>query len=186
MAFQGVLLRLAGPLRRAGQDRSGATAVEFALIGAPFVLTLMALAEVAVIGLVQSNLDLAMTETARRIRTGEIQQAGLTAADIRNEVCSSMGRILPVDCGGDLFVDVRRFDAFTEVADGDPADDGLIEEAEMAFDPGDPSDIVLVRGFYQHQVFTPFFQDIFGNIDGGQRVMYSAFLFRNEPWPDGS
>lgn len=184
MAFRGMRSRLGGALRRAAQDRGGATAVEFALIGAPFVLTLMALLEVAVMGLVQSNLDFAMNETARRIRTGEIQQDGLTAADIRNGVCDHMRRVLPAECNGSLFVDVRRFDAFTEVADGDPAEDGVIEETEMGFDPGQPSDIVLVRGFYQHQVFTPFFQDIFGNVGGGQRVMYSAFLFRNEPWPD--
>jgi Flp pilus assembly protein TadG len=184
MAFQGVLQKLAQPFRRVARDRNGATAVEFALIGMPFFLSVTALAEVAVMSLAQSNLDLAMGETARRIRTGEIQQNGLSAADVHDDVCARMRRVLPVQCAGDLFVDVRQFDAFTEVAGGDPADDGRIDAGEMTFQPGDPSDIVLVRGFYQHQVFTPFFQGIFANVSGGKRVMSSAILFRNEPWPD--
>lgn len=186
MAFQGVLQKLGRPVRRVARDRSGATAVEFALIGVPFFFTLMALAEVAVMSLAQSNLDFAMSETARRIRTGEIQQNGLSAADVRNDVCARMRRILPVQCEGNLFIDVRQFDAFTEVAGSDPAGDGRIDAGEMTFQPGDPSDIVLVRGFYQHQVFTPFFQGIFANVAGGKRVMSSAILFRNEPWPDGA
>lgn len=183
MAFQGILMRLARPFRRAARDRSGATAVEFALIGVPFFFTLLALGEVAVMSLAQSNLDFALSETARRIRTGEIQQEGLTALDVRNDVCARMRRVLPVECDGNLFVDVRRFNAYTEVVGGDPAADGQLEEGEMTFQPGEPSDIVLVRGFYQHQVFTPFFQSIFANVSGGRRVMSSAILFRNEPWP---
>jgi Flp pilus assembly protein TadG len=164
--------------------KEGATAVELALVGVPFFFTLFALAEIAVMSIAQSNLDFAISETARRIRTGEVQQRGMTAADVEREVCDGMRRVMPVDCAGRLFVDIRRFDAFTEVAGNDPAADGVLRPGEFAFQPGRPSDIVLARAFYRWELFTPFFDRIFANVAGGDRLMSAAILFRNEPWPE--
>lgn len=183
MVAVGLLSRLLKPLRMFSRRKEGATALEFALVGPPFLLLLMALAEVSVMSVVQSNLNFAMSETARRIRTGEIQSAGLGAADVKAEVCRGMTRIMPVDCSNDLFIDVRKFTQFADVAGNDPADDGVLDPGEFAYDPGQASEIVLARGFYRWQVFTPFFSGIFANFPGGYRLMSSAIMFRNEPWP---
>jgi Flp pilus assembly protein TadG len=183
MVAEGLLSRLLKPLQAFSRRKEGATALEFALVGPPFFLLLMALAEVAVMSVVQSNLNFAMSETARRIRTGEIQSAGLSAADVKAEVCRGMSRIMPVDCRNDLFVDVRKFSQFADVAGNDPGGDGVLDPGEFAYDPGVASDIVLARGFYRWQVFTPFFAGVFANLPGGDRLMTSAIMFRNEPWP---
>jgi Flp pilus assembly protein TadG len=176
--------RLGRKLRSFGKRKDGATAVELALIAGPFFFTLFALAEVALMAVVQTNLDLAMADTARRIRTGEVQTQGLSAADVKNEVCAGMSRIMAVNCGADLFIDIDRFSAFQEVSNPDPSEDGTLDPGEFGFNPGAPSDIILARGFYRWKVFTPFFQDIFGTMGNGQRLMASAILFRNEPFPN--
>lgn len=172
------------PRRKLADDQSGAAAVEMALLAGPFFFVLIAIAEVALIATVQANLDLAMGETARRIRTGEVQTAGLTANDVRREVCGRINRIMPLDCNANLYIDVDRFEAFVEVNDPSPIRNGDIDEDDFGFDPGAPSDIVLARAFYRWEVFTPFFGDIFGNIGAGKRLISSAILFRNEPFPE--
>lgn len=175
---------LVAVLRRFGRRKEGSTAVEMALIAGPFFFTLMALAEIALMSVVQTNLDLAMSETARRIRTGEVQTQGLTADDVRSDVCVRLSRILPVSCDGNLYIDVRRYTAFVDVANPDPLADGELNDDEFAFSPGAPSDVILARGFFRWQILTPFFQDIFGSMGDGHRLMTSAILFRNEPFPE--
>ncbi len=173
-------------LRALACRKDGTTAVELALIAGPFFLTLFALGEIATMSVAQSNLDFAMSETARRIRTGEVQQRGLSAADVERDVCERMRRVMLVECAGRLFIDIRRFDGFAEVAGADPAADGVLNPGEFSFQPGQPSDIVLARAFYRWDIFTPFFDSIFSNVAGGDRLMSSAILFRNEPWPEAA
>lgn len=182
ISFAKTWLRRARAARFA-RDKRGVAAIELSLVAVPFFLTLTAMGEVAVMALAQSNLDFAMSETGRRIRTGEIQQAGLTQADVRDEVCARVNRFMALDCDGNLWLQIDQFDDFTELDLSDPSGGEEFEDVEWPYDPGGPSQIVLARGFYEWQVFTPFFQNVFGNTEGGKRLIVSSVIFRNEPFP---
>jgi hypothetical protein len=52
----------------------------------------------------------------------------------------------------------------------------------MGYQPGQPSDIVVVRAYYRWKVMTPLFEPIFQNISGGERILVSTMMFRNEPF----
>jgi Flp pilus assembly protein TadG len=170
-------------LRRFGRARRGAAAVEFALVILPFFLLTMGLAEIAMIGFAQSSLDFAVSETARRIRTGENQVANRSYSDIQNDICSQMNNFLALGCNGNLYIDVQRYDSFVDAAAGqtNPVQNNQFQPA-FGYNPGAPSDVVVVRAYYRWQVMTPLFQQVFQNISGGQRILVSTLMFRDEPY----
>jgi Flp pilus assembly protein TadG len=162
--------------------RDGATAVEFALIAVPFFWIMFAIAEIACISLVQTSLDAAVVETARTIRTGQAQAANQNAAAIKKAVCDYITKLMTVDCRSNLFIDVRRYTDFDDVAMPNPVRGGNVDPTRLAFQPGAASEVVLVRSYYNWQLLTPLFGDFFSNLTPGRRLVVSTAMFRNEPF----
>lgn len=166
--------------RRFADDKTGATAVEFALVAAPFFFMMFAVLEVAMIFFVGTVLENATTEAAREIRTGRFQAAGGGAEEFRQEVCDRAGFI--IDCDK-LTVDVRTYDDFAAADLTDPIDDeGEVDDEDFGFDTGDERDIVLVRVFYEWDVVTPLLGIGFSNLADNRRLLTAATAFRNEPF----
>ncbi|MCW5724728.1 MAG: pilus assembly protein [Maricaulaceae bacterium] len=179
-----IVLRKAktGFLRRFRKDRSGASAVEFAMIAGPFLLLLLGLIEVALVFFAGNVLENATMEAARQVRTGQMQSAGAGAAEFRQRVCDRFEII--GDCG-ELRVDVRVFENFSTVQGGNPLnDDGELNEDGFGFDPGGAGDIVLVRVFYPWRLNVPSLGFGLSNMPGNQRLLIAATAFRNEPFDD--
>src|SRR5690606_17181838 len=101
--------------RRFARNKQGTTAIEFGLVAVPFFMITVGIAEIAMMGLAQTNLDYATTEAGREIRTGRAQLGGVSAEEAKLEVCQNFGRFMTLDCDSNLFVDVRRYDAFTDI-----------------------------------------------------------------------
>jgi Flp pilus assembly protein TadG len=172
-------------IRRFGKARKGSAAVEFALVAVPFFMLTFGLVEVLMIGFAQTSLDFAVAEAGREIRTGRVQQNGVTAAEVDAELCAQVNRFMVLTCDGNLFLDVDRFTSFVDAANGaaDPIDDeGEFQTDNIGFTPGADSDIVVVRAYYRWEVMTPLFEPVFSNTSGGQRVLVSTMMFRNEPF----
>lgn len=176
--------RWTNAFRNFGRRKDGVAAIEFALVAAPFFLLLTAMGEVGAMSLAQSNLNLAMAEMSRRIRTGEVQTAELSEAQVRDDACAAMRNIMPLECDDRFFIDVDTYEAFADVQITPPINAGEFQQGEMDFDPGSPSDIVVVRGYYRWHVLTPFFENVFANVGSGERLLSSAIMFRNEPFPE--
>jgi Flp pilus assembly protein TadG len=170
--------------RRFARARRGSAAVEFALVLMPFFLLTFGLAEVAMIGFAQTSLDFAVSETARQIRTGQAQLGGVTEGQIKNQLCDEVNSFIVMGCDGNLFLDVRRFDSFVDAGNNSqtPIQNNQFSEAGMGYQPGAASDIVVVRAYYRWHVMTPLFEPIFQNISGGERILVSTMMFRNEPF----
>lgn len=169
--------------RRFRKERRGSTTIEFSLIALPFFLLTIGLAEISMIGFVQTSLDNAVSESARRIRTGETQTAGLSGADVKGQLCQTMSRYLAVDCDSNLYLDIRRFDSFVDASQLDsPIENGEFQDAGFDYAPGAPSDIVVVRIYYRWQIMTPMFEHVFQNVTNGERILVSTMMFRNEPY----
>jgi Flp pilus assembly protein TadG len=168
--------------RRFGRARKGAAAVEFALVAMPFFLLTYGLAEVAMIGFTQTTLDYAVADTARRIRTGEVQTQGLTSAQIEAALCTKMNQFMSLTCTNNLYLDVNRFSSFVAATNNSPIQNNQFQTTGFNFSPGAASDIVVVRAYYRWKIMTPMFENVFANVGGGERILSSTMMFRNEPY----
>lgn len=171
-------------LRRFACARRGSSAVEFAIVVLPFFLLTFGLAEVAMIGFAQTSLNFAVTETARQIRTGQAQMGGVSAGEIQEELCNELNSFIMLTCDGNLYLDVDRFTSFTNASNNaaTPIQNGQFQAAGFGYAPGAASDIIVVRAYYRWKVMTPLFEPVFSNVSGGERILVSTMMFRNEPF----
>ena len=169
-------------LRRFIADKSGANAVEFAIIAAPFFVLLIGLFEICMIFIAMTTMEHGIAEAARRIRTGELQQSGASAETFKTLVCDSTFGVL--DCDDRLLVDVRVFDNFGAAQGNNPIQDGEIDDESLEFDAGQGNDIVLARVFYEWNLITPVIGAPMSNMNGDRRLLQASVAFRNEPFGD--
>jgi Flp pilus assembly protein TadG len=171
-------------LRRFGRARRGSAAIEFAMVILPFFLLTFGLAEVAMIGFAQTSLDFAVSETARQIRTGQAQMGGVSEGEIRSRLCQELNSFIVMTCDSNLYLDVDRFNSFVDANNNNqgPIQNNQFQPVGMGYNPGDPSDIVVVRAYYRWKIMTPLLEPVFQNISGGQRILVSTMMFRNEPY----
>lgn len=173
--------------RRFGRADEGATAVEFALVSLPFFLLLFAIIELGLVFLVDVTLDSAVGHSSRQIRTGEFQEASGTPEQFKANICSRM-IWLEAGCSSALRVDVRTFQFFADVKDAPPptttapGGNPEVNEANNCFNPGGPTNIVLVRAFYEWTLFTPLLDNSLVNLGDNKRLLTAANIFRNEPY----
>ncbi len=161
-------------------DRTGATAVEFALVAAPFFLLIFAILEIALIFFASAVIEEAVSDAARDIRTGELQSAGQEEADFRAAICQRIQTV--ADCSR-LRIDVRTFENFSAADLNAPVgNDGELDDSGFTFDPGAAQDIVVVRVFYDWQLLGPGMVNGLSNMPGNRRLISSATAFRNEPY----
>jgi Flp pilus assembly protein TadG len=169
--------------RRFARARRGSAALEFAIVAFPFFLLTIGLAEISMIGFAQSSLDYAVSETSRQIRTGQAQMGGVTEAQINTQLCTELNRFVILTCNGNLFLDVDQFASFVDAGNNNnnPVQNNTFTPTP-GYQPGAPSAIVVVRAYYRWQIMTPLFEPIFQNVSGGQRILVSTMMFRNEPY----
>jgi Flp pilus assembly protein TadG len=118
----------AAPRIRAGgvasfiRHRGGASAVEFALLAAPFLALLGVVAESGLVTLEQQTLDIAVDRGVRQLRTGIFQDAA-DGSDpsqrFRKIVCSGPAVLFPCT---DLRLDVSRAASFAATSPAEPFD----------------------------------------------------------------
>jgi Flp pilus assembly protein TadG len=168
--------------------RAGSTAIEFALLAPVLCLFLIGLIETGAIYYLNSTLTNAANDTARMVRTGQVQSQGLTKVQYIAQICTEMtGMISAVSCNANLQVDMEAFSSFqtanyTNVVNAD----GSLNIAAMQFVTGNSCDTVLVRAFYPWTIMTPLMKPLLKNMPNGQYLMSSAAAFRNEPFVAGA
>lgn len=167
------------------EDNSGATAVEFALIAAPFFFLLFGLLEISLIFIVSTTLEHGLTEASRDIRTGSFQQSGSQLADFEQNVCDELFGLL--DCDNQLHLDVRTFQNFAGSTTDSPIDDEEnFSTDDFQFNPGSASDIVLIRAYYEWELITPVISRPLSNLSNGNLLIQAGIAFRSEPFVAGN
>lgn len=164
------------------KNRKGAAAVEFALVAVPLFWMIFGMIEFGAMSLVQTTLDNALNQAGREIRTGVAQSSGTTKAQLEAKVCGHLNQIMSLECEGKLFLDVDRYDSFANVGNGTPVVNGAMDMGQLGYTPGGANEVILVRAYYEWQVFTPLFGSIFANMSDGKRLVVSSMMFRNEPF----
>jgi Flp pilus assembly protein TadG len=164
-------------LGRLLRQQDGAAAVEFGLVAAPFLALLFAIMETALIFFAGQTLETAVADSARLIMTGQAQSQGLTQATFKNAVCAKIYGLF--DCANGLYVDVRTYTSFSGASAPPSPLDANGNFVPTQFNPGGPSDIVVVRLFYQWPVYVSLL-DKMGS--SGKRLLVATAAFRNEPY----
>jgi Flp pilus assembly protein TadG len=167
-------------LGRLARARKGATAIEFALIATPFFLLLLALFETAMVFFSSINVEYAVNDVGRLIRTGQVQTGNITEDQFRQEVCNRLATI--VNCDDRLEIDVRVFSNFDSVDHSSALDEDGNLKTDFQFSPGNAGDIVLVRVFYVWNLITPHLGQSLSNMSGNARLLSASTVFRNEPF----
>lgn len=168
-----------GFARRFAKAKAGVTAIEFALLALPFFAMMSMIIETSVIFISTSSLDSAVGQTARLIRTGQLQASNLSQASFTNQICSNL--MLVSNCASTLKVDVRKFSTFGGAtfpalidANGNPI-------TTTAYQPGTAGDIIIVRAFYPWKMMSPLSLGL-DNLSGNQHLISASVAFRNEPF----
>jgi Flp pilus assembly protein TadG len=178
--------RLARFANRLAQQRDGSAAVEFALIALPFLALVMGILEIGMYYVVSTTLENATEDAARQIRTGQFQNGStVTAAGFVTQICSEL-TWLSSSCPSNLFVDVRTYTSYTAIAEPTPISNRQITQASLTFSPGAAGSIVMVRAFYQWQLFTPGLDMMVATLNGGSTLITATSAFKNEPYSASS
>lgn len=176
-------------LKSVWRRTGGSAAVEFAIIGPTFLLMTFSVIETGLALFAGEILSHGVSQASRQIRTGQAQFAPLTQAQFRQVVCDEVDYLLSCDADK-LYVDVRAFSSFGGTSFPPPLDaNGDIDPANTnSYQPGESGNIsggnsiVLVRGFYEWQIFTPMFGEFLSNMPGNKRLLSASAAFKNEPF----
>ena len=176
-------------LKRIRRETKGSAAIEFAIIAPVFFMMMWAIFETGMIFFASQTLTHGLQQTARSIRTGQALSDQMSQSEFRTAVCDQVDYILSCDADK-LYLDVRAFSSFAGVGFPPPLDaDDMFDNVNMNhFEIGESgnisggSSIVLVRGFYVWQLFTPVISQYFANMPGDKRLLSASVAFKNEPY----
>ncbi|HET7888656.1 MAG TPA: TadE/TadG family type IV pilus assembly protein [Bradyrhizobium sp.] len=169
-------------------DSKGATAVEFALVAAPFLALVAALVQTFLIFFAQAMLENTVRQAARQILTGQTQtqDAGMSATNaqtaFKNTVCG-YGAML-FKCDATLMVDVQVASNWSSANTSMPTltyDSSGNVNNTWQFNPGNAGDIVVVRVMYLWPVFFGPIAFNLANQANGTRMLMASAAFQNEP-----
>ena len=196
----GMILKLNRTLNRLRRgfrkDENGATAVEFAFVGAPFLFLMMATFETGLTLFTEYAIQSATTSAARLIRTGQAHEGGFSKAEFQTQLCAKLPAMF--DCSK-IYINVEVRNNFADASNrADASDGGELSESVTtgaAFDIGNAEDIVIVETFYEWALFTPNLMKLL-NINGtgspppnwlanhgeDKHLVRGVAVFRNEPF----
>ena len=169
-------------LKRFGKAQGGVTAIEFAFVGGPFLYLLCVVFETGLMLFSEYVIENGVANAARMIRTGQVQTQSMSAGGFKDVVCGSLATYL--NCSSNLYLDVRKFTAFSDITLPPAIKNGDISpdvSANASFQPGGPMDVVVVRAYYTWTLFLPGL-DHLANISGNRRLLTAGAAFRNEPY----
>lgn len=163
-------------------SNTGATAVEFALVAAPFLALLMGTMQTFLVFFADQQLQTIVTQTSRLILTGQAQNQGLSQSAFAQKLCANV-KIL-FTCGN-IMIDVQAYSAFSATNAATPTlaynGSGQVTNT-WQYNPGNPGQIVVVRAMYQWPVFLGPLGFNLSNLGNGDRLLMASATFKNEPY----
>lgn len=164
---------------RLRRNEDGSVAIEFAIIAPVFFFLMFVIAETALVFVAEQVMDNAVFETSRLIRTGNAQ--GMTKEEFTNQVCGRVSVFVNCD-SANFYLDVKSYTTFDSMALDQPTDADDDFDDPGAFEFGGPSDIVVVRAYYQWPTNAIFGSLSLKNLSNGKRLIGAFAAFRNEPF----
>jgi Flp pilus assembly protein TadG len=164
-------------LRRFRRNRRGSTVVEFALVAPMFIALLYAILETALVFFAGQALETMTQDSARTIMTGQSQTAGYDKTNFHDKVvCNQI--VIFFNCAN-VFVDVQSYPAFANI---NIIDNSGCSVPPTNYNPGGPSQIVVVRLFYQWPLVVTGLGYNISNGCGSKRLLAATAAFQTEPY----
>jgi Flp pilus assembly protein TadG len=164
------------------RNEDGATAVEFALVAAPFIALLVGTIQTFLVFFAGQQLQTVVTQTSRLILTGQAQDQGLSQSAFAQKLCDNV--VVLFTCGN-IMIDVQAYSSFSAASTGAPTltynGSGQVSNT-WQYNPGDPGQIVVVRAMYQWPVFLGPLGFNLSNLSNGDRLIMASAVFKNEPY----
>jgi Flp pilus assembly protein TadG len=167
--------------RYAGCTRA-ASAVEFAIIAAPFVALLVAIVQTALVFFAGRLLDETAEQASRYIFTGQAQSAGMTQTQFANYLCQKSSTLFTCS---NFMINVQNYNSFAAANTSTPTltfDSSGAVTNQWAWSPGSPGDIVIVQVMYQWPVMLGPLGFNLANLANGNRLLVSTVAFKTEPF----
>lgn len=164
-------LRLVGFVR----DKSGAAALEFALVALPFLAMVICIIEVGVDFFFFSQIDYAAHKAAQEIRSGSVQMQKLTADQFKtNVLCPKLSGFTCSSVRVNVVVIKQHNEWWAWSAT-------TINPANAKWCPGGAADLVLVQIAYPVPLATMIWAGTKSTANG-VRYYLSAAALRNDPF----
>ncbi|MGV6802121.1 MAG: TadE/TadG family type IV pilus assembly protein [bacterium] len=182
-------------------NSTGASAIEFAIVAPLFFGLVFSAFEMGVVYMRIATIDLAMTDVARQIYTGQAQEGAMTRDEVIDALCDQIQTIVKCKRSdgsslGNVMVEVLTLPAYSSQVSSDPT---CFHEGE---DPGDEAlptfsdtiggDIVYVRFCVTNDIIIPGLGDLtlkggkfaldLPESASGKYAIVSSVVFRNEPF----
>jgi len=161
---------------------SGATAVEFALVAAPFIALLVAILQTMVVFFAQRLLDEVVSQASRTIQTGQAQTSNLTQSQFTSWVCQKT--VILFTCAN-YMVNVTSYSSFSAASTATPTltfDSSGNVTNTWNYSLGSPGDIVVVQVLYQWPIILGPLAFNLSNLANGNRLLISSNVFKREPY----
>jgi Flp pilus assembly protein TadG len=177
-------------LVRLTKDETGTTAIEFAMVAAPFFMFIFAIVGVSFYFFINTSLDKGMDQASRLVRTGQAQNAKMTVKDFKDKICSSAGGWIKCN---KVQVFVQKYPDWASVqpqacvdANGNVVANSAPDGALISQYSGSSSDIVMVTTCYKWEfpASIPYFK--LGNMSDKSLMLQSSTAFRSEPFTPAS
>jgi Flp pilus assembly protein TadG len=167
--------------------RKGATAVEFALVAAPFLALLVAILQSALVFFASRVLDEVTEEASRYIMTGQAQQGGVSQAGFKTYVCTGSNTSALVSAlftCSNIMINVQNYTDFASASTTSPTltfNNGNVSNT-WSYNTGNPGDIIVVQVMYQWPVVLGPLSMNLSNLSNGNRLLVSTAVFKSEPY----
>lgn len=153
--------------RRLRDDESGVAAIEFAMLGLPFFVTIFALVEIGIVFAGELVLDNAVDRIGRELRTGQIQTQSPTREEFAELVCDRVSFLFDCD---ELVIDLAVVDQYSQA--------GSRTSTDPRFQLGSGGQIVSLRVDYDWPIVTHVLRAAVGN--DGKHLMSGMAAFQAE------
>jgi Flp pilus assembly protein TadG len=168
------------PLRRFRGDRRASAAIEFAITAPIFLVMVFAILETALVFFAGQVLETGLQQSARLMFTGQASANAMTQAQFQTDLCSRVSALLTCS---NLYIDVQSYPSGTAINIVDPIVAGVCPTTGFSYQdpPPNSSNTVVVRAFYQWQLFVTGLGFNISNCAGSKRLLAATSAFHVEP-----
>ncbi len=163
-----------------GNCRSGAAAVEFAIVGPVFLVLVFSALELGMVLIKVTLLENAANEISRDIYIGNVSSDDAGKTDVKDQICKNLSVIMR-DCENNLAVEVTRLDGLQSVPEYTTRCENT---GNPEFEPGKAEEIVFVRVCLTLTPITPGIglSRHLKEVGSGAYQISAALAFANEPY----
>ncbi|MDE2595925.1 MAG: pilus assembly protein [Sphingomonadales bacterium] len=161
-------------------DQSGTSTLEFAFVGPAFFAVIIGTFQTALVFLAQQGLETVAQDSARKLMTGQAQQAAMTASQFKTAACASLPPYM--ECSK-LMVDVSVASSFSNANMNVPTitynGSGGVTNT-FGFNTGSQGSIVVVRVMYLWPVVGGVLNFNLSNQPNGNRLLVATSVLKSE------